>query len=104
MVDMMKLDAPQGTFTISAISISRKTVAAGDAQTVIRHMMARQERDPEFFFRYLVDQEGHLKGLFWADSQSRRDYDAFGDVVVFDSTYNFATTIQLYRINELHKC
>ena len=50
-------------------------------------MMARQERDPDFFFRYLVDGEGHLKGLFWADSQSRRDYEAFGDIIVFYSTY-----------------
>ena len=65
----------------------QETVEAGDAQTVIRHMMARQERDPDFFFKYLVDGEGHLKGLFWADSQSRRDYEAFGDVVVFYSTH-----------------
>jgi hypothetical protein len=27
------------------------------------------------------------KGLFWSDSQSRRDYEAFGDVVVFYSTH-----------------
>jgi hypothetical protein len=65
----------------------KETIAAGDAQTVIRHMTARQERDPGFFFKYLVDEDGHLKGLFWSDSQSRRDYEAFGDVVVFDSTY-----------------
>ncbi|PNT70062.1 hypothetical protein BRADI_2g04713v3, partial [Brachypodium distachyon] len=65
----------------------QETVAAGDAQTVICHMMARRERDPNFFFKYLVDGEGHLKGLFWADSQSRLDYEVFGDVVVFDSTY-----------------
>jgi zinc finger SWIM domain-containing protein 3 len=38
----------------------QETVAAGDAQTVIRHMMARQERDPEFFFKRLVDQEGKI--------------------------------------------
>ena len=31
--------------------------------------------------------EGHLKGLFWSDSQSQIDYAAFGDVVIFDSTY-----------------
>ncbi|KAK1604441.1 hypothetical protein QYE76_028114 [Lolium multiflorum] len=65
----------------------QETVADGDAQTVIRHMMAREERDPGFFFRYLVDKDDHLKGLFWCDSQSRLDYKAFGDVVVFDSTY-----------------
>jgi zinc finger SWIM domain-containing protein 3 len=41
----------------------KETIAAGDAQTMIRHMMARQERDPDFFFKYLVDEDGHLKGL-----------------------------------------
>ena len=54
---------------------------------MIMHMMARRERDVDFFFKYLVDEHGHLKGLFWADSQSRLDYEAFGDVIVFDSTY-----------------
>jgi zinc finger SWIM domain-containing protein 3 len=65
----------------------QETIAAGDAQTVIHHMTARQERDLGFFFKYLVDEDDHLKGLFWSDSLSRRDYEAFGDVVVFDSTY-----------------
>jgi zinc finger SWIM domain-containing protein 3 len=39
------------------------------------------------FFEYIVDGEGHLKGLFWCDSQCLLDYEAFGDVFVFDSTY-----------------
>lgn len=54
---------------------------------MIRHLKECRERDPEFFFEYLVDGEDHLKGLFWSDSQSCLDYEAFGDVVVFDSTY-----------------
>ncbi|CAN6167958.1 unnamed protein product [Urochloa humidicola] len=65
----------------------QETIAAGDAQTVIRHLIARQDRDPEFFFKYLVDTEGRLNGLFWSDSQCQLDYEAFGDVVIFDSTY-----------------
>ncbi|WVZ94569.1 hypothetical protein U9M48_040448, partial [Paspalum notatum var. saurae] len=65
----------------------RETIGAGDAEMVISHFKAIQQRDPEFFFKYLVDGEGHLNGLFWCDSQSRLDYEAFGDVVVFDSTY-----------------
>uniref|UniRef100_A0A453GLE9 Uncharacterized protein n=1 Tax=Aegilops tauschii subsp. strangulata TaxID=200361 RepID=A0A453GLE9_AEGTS len=64
-----------------------ETVTAGDAQMVIRHMMARQERDQDYFFKYLVDKDGHMKGLFWSNTQSRLDYEAFDDVVVFDSTY-----------------
>ncbi|WVZ84607.1 hypothetical protein U9M48_031629 [Paspalum notatum var. saurae] len=65
----------------------QEMIDGGDAEAVISHFKAIQQRDPEFFFKYLVDGEGHLKGLFWADSQSRIDYKAFGDVVVFDSTY-----------------
>ncbi|XP_048550526.1 receptor-like protein kinase 5, partial [Triticum urartu] len=34
-----------------------------------------------------VDAEGKLKNMFWCDSQSRRDYLDFDDVIVFDSTY-----------------
>jgi zinc finger SWIM domain-containing protein 3 len=64
-----------------------KAIERGDAETVIRHMKERRERDPDFFFKYVLDQEGHLKHLFWSDSQSRLDYEAFGDVLVFDSTY-----------------
>jgi len=63
------------------------TIDAGDAKTMISHLGERQQRDPQFFFKYLVDVEGHLKGLFWSDSQSQIDYAAFGDVVIFDSTY-----------------
>jgi zinc finger SWIM domain-containing protein 3 len=63
------------------------TVAAGDAQTVISYLSECRVRDPNFFFDYRTDEKGHLKGLLWCDSQSRLDYTAFGDVVVFDSTY-----------------
>ena len=48
----------------------QESIAFGDAQTVINHMAARRERDSDFSFRYLVDEVGHLKGLFWSDSQS----------------------------------
>jgi len=63
------------------------TVAAGDAQTVISYLTECRSRDPDFFFDYKTDEKGHLKGLLWCDTQSRLDYSAFGDVVVFDSTY-----------------
>ncbi|CAL5360469.1 unnamed protein product [Camellia sinensis] len=36
---------------------------------------------------YDKDQENWLGKLFWADSRSRLDYAAFGDVLVFDTTY-----------------
>jgi len=58
-----------------------------DAQTVIRYLRERERRDADFFFRSFTDDQGHLLGLFWCDTQCLLDYAAFGDVVVFDSTY-----------------
>ncbi|KAL6272415.1 hypothetical protein ACE6H2_023107 [Prunus campanulata] len=35
-----------------------------------------------------VDSEGRMGNVFWADARSRRAYGFFGDVVVFDTTFN----------------
>ncbi|XP_020151313.1 protein FAR1-RELATED SEQUENCE 5-like [Aegilops tauschii subsp. strangulata] len=64
-----------------------KLLAQGDADTSIGIMLTRKDRDPDFFFEHTVDAEGRLQNLFWCDSQSRRDYLDYGDVVVFDNTY-----------------
>jgi zinc finger SWIM domain-containing protein 3 len=64
-----------------------ETVAAGDAQAVISFLIECKHRDPDLFFQYKTDGKGHLKGLLWCDYQCWLDYAAFGDVVVFDSTY-----------------
>ncbi|XP_071678269.1 protein FAR1-RELATED SEQUENCE 5-like [Lolium perenne] len=65
----------------------RRLLFDGDATKAIRIMSKRKKRDPEFFFEYDVDEKGRLKHMFWCDSQSRRDYQDYGDVLVFDSTY-----------------
>ncbi|XP_073360877.1 protein FAR1-RELATED SEQUENCE 5-like isoform X2 [Aegilops tauschii subsp. strangulata] len=65
----------------------RKLLSKGDAAIVIGIMVSRKQRDPSFFFEYKLDKEGHMHRMFWCDSQSRHDYEDFGDVLVFDSTY-----------------
>ncbi|CAL8163109.1 unnamed protein product [Prunus armeniaca] len=35
-----------------------------------------------------VDSEGRMGNVFWSDARSRRAYGFFGDVVVFDMTFN----------------
>ncbi|XP_037462060.1 protein FAR1-RELATED SEQUENCE 11-like [Triticum dicoccoides] len=65
----------------------RKLLSKGDAATAIGIMASRKQRDPNLFFEYRLDKEGHLNRMFWCDSQSRHDYEDFGDVLVFDSTY-----------------
>lgn len=65
----------------------KERIEGRDAEFVLNYMAARKERDPEFFYKHSTDNEGRLQNLFWADAQSRMDYDAFGGVVIFDSTY-----------------
>jgi len=49
----MRLAIRQGT--------CQEIIAAGDAQTIISHLMQRQNRDSDFFFKYMTDGEGHLQ-------------------------------------------
>lgn len=35
-----------------------------------------------------MDTENRITHCFWADVECRKAYEAFGDVVVFDTTYN----------------
>jgi zinc finger SWIM domain-containing protein 3 len=65
----------------------RKMLSNGDASTALGIMKMRKNNDPDFYFDYDVDEEKRLKRMFWCDSQSRRDYQDYGDVLVFDSTY-----------------
>ncbi|XP_052140064.1 protein FAR1-RELATED SEQUENCE 5-like isoform X2 [Oryza glaberrima] len=65
----------------------KERIEGMDAQFALSLLNEQKERDAEFFFEYNTDAGGHLKNMFWADAQSRIDYDAFGGVVVFDATY-----------------
>ncbi|XP_048321097.1 protein FAR1-RELATED SEQUENCE 9-like [Ziziphus jujuba] len=44
--------------------------------------------DPSFMFEIDADDECKLKRCFWSDLVCRRAYGCFGDVVVFNTTYN----------------
>ncbi|XP_028092442.1 protein FAR1-RELATED SEQUENCE 5-like [Camellia sinensis] len=62
-------------------------ISAGDAQSLLNHFKQKHTEDPMFFFTVQVDQENRMTNFFWRDGRSRVDYDCFGDVVVFDTTY-----------------
>ncbi|XP_057793224.1 protein FAR1-RELATED SEQUENCE 5-like [Salvia miltiorrhiza] len=59
-----------------------------DAETLIEFFASEKDKNPTFFFDYETDSNKMFKRCFWADPKSRRQYSVFGDVVVFDSTYN----------------
>ncbi|XP_042380975.1 protein FAR1-RELATED SEQUENCE 5-like [Zingiber officinale] len=59
-----------------------------DAETLIELFTSEQEKNSAFFFDYKTDSDNKFSKCFWADHVSRRAYSIFGDVVVFDTTYN----------------
>ncbi|XP_059639387.1 protein FAR1-RELATED SEQUENCE 5-like [Cornus florida] len=65
----------------------KSLIQRGDAQSVIKHFKQCRAEDHIFFHSEELDAEGRLANFFWRDGRSRLDYDYFGDVVVFDTTY-----------------
>ncbi|XP_075483575.1 protein FAR1-RELATED SEQUENCE 5-like [Primulina tabacum] len=59
-----------------------------DAETLIDFFLSEKDKSSTFFFDYETDSDKRFIRCFWADPVSRRAYTAFGDVVVFDTTYN----------------
>jgi hypothetical protein len=59
----------------------------GDGQALLSYFSQMREQNANFFYEIDVDEEFHLKNVFWADARSRAAYEDFGDVVTFDTTY-----------------
>ncbi|XP_078156057.1 protein FAR1-RELATED SEQUENCE 5-like [Carex rostrata] len=66
---------------------NRKLVGV-DVKKALEYFKMMQETDPDFFFEVEPDDNQTVKNIFWIDGRSRRSYQAFGDVLVFDTTYN----------------
>jgi len=62
-------------------------VGENDADMVVNKLLKKQEYLTDFSFQYSVDSDSTLTGLFWADEEAKRNYQAFGDVVGFDATF-----------------
>lgn len=58
-----------------------------DAQMIIEKFSILKERDENFTFEFKTNTDGQLSCLFWSDDTSKRNYEAFGDVLSFDATY-----------------
>ncbi|CAL5330111.1 unnamed protein product [Camellia sinensis] len=65
----------------------RLRLGEGDAESLQSYFMRMQAHSERFFYMIDVDEEFRIRNLFWADARSRATYEAFGDVVSFDTTY-----------------
>lgn len=58
----------------------------GDANAIYNYFCRMKLTNPNFFYLFDIDDDGHLKNLFWADSRSRVAYNYFNDTVAIDTT------------------
>ncbi|KAB1210619.1 Protein FAR-RED IMPAIRED RESPONSE 1 [Morella rubra] len=63
------------------------TLDEGDAQVILEYFKRIQKENPNFFYAMDLNEEQHLRNLFWVDAKSRHDYSGFNDVVSFDTSY-----------------
>ncbi|XP_062020833.1 protein FAR1-RELATED SEQUENCE 5-like [Rosa rugosa] len=66
----------------------REIMFEGDTEAALAYLNGKCDGDPRFFCRFSVDEDNRLCNLFWRDSTALIDYGCFGDVLLFDSTYN----------------
>jgi len=59
-----------------------------DAKMFVGQLERKKEVNPAFFYDFMVDEQGQLVCVFWADATCRKNYSVFGDVVSVDSTYS----------------
>lgn len=67
-----------------------KEIEGGDAQNVIDNMYQRQSEDQQYFFRFKIgggEKANKLTAIFWRDAEMFEDYNIYGDVVIFDTTF-----------------
>ncbi|KAJ0975898.1 hypothetical protein J5N97_017863 [Dioscorea zingiberensis] len=64
-----------------------KVVQTGDAGATLEYLQKMQNDNPSFFYAVMADEDGIMTNFFWADAKSRMDFNYFGDVVCFDTTY-----------------
>lgn len=69
------------------MSSSRQRTLGSGGQRVFDYLKRMQEEDPGFFCAVQGDIDNTSGNIFWADANSKVNYNYFGDTVSFDTTY-----------------
>jgi zinc finger SWIM domain-containing protein 3 len=65
----------------------KRDMVLGDAGTLMQYLEDSQKEDPSFYYAIQLDNDDQITNIFWADGRSLLDYEYFGDVICFDTTY-----------------
>ncbi|GMP48892.1 hypothetical protein CsSME_00016081 [Camellia sinensis var. sinensis] len=68
-------------------SARKLRLGVGDGESLRDYFQRMQQQNSNFYYVIDFDEDCRIRNLFWADARSRATYEAFGDVVSFDTTY-----------------
>lgn len=83
-----------------------KSIQEGDTSAVLQYLQEKQMENPSFFYAIQVAEHEMMTNISWADARSILDFDFFGDVVCFDTTYitnNYGRPFALFVSVNHHK-
>ncbi|KAF7143399.1 hypothetical protein RHSIM_Rhsim05G0139300 [Rhododendron simsii] len=66
----------------------KMTVDGHDANMLYEYFQSEKAKNDGFTFTIEKDDADRMTHCFWADATARKSYKYFGDVMVFDTTYN----------------
>nr|CAH66454.1 OSIGBa0145N07.10 [Oryza sativa] len=58
-----------------------------DMKQVLSYLRNKEQEDPDFYYKFQLDEENKVKNMFWADGRSIELYAEYGDIISFDTTY-----------------
>ncbi|XP_008786389.2 protein FAR1-RELATED SEQUENCE 5-like [Phoenix dactylifera] len=59
----------------------------GDAGAITHYLQKKAAEDQQFYSAIQLDMKDQITNVFWTDARSKIDYEHFGDVVCFDTSY-----------------
>ncbi|XP_073015706.1 protein FAR1-RELATED SEQUENCE 5-like [Primulina eburnea] len=72
---------------LNYVTKGHSRVENGDAFELIRYFKTKSNEEDLFYWDIQMDENGRLSNFFYRDSRARIDFEYFGDVLSFDTTY-----------------
>ncbi|XP_062119286.1 protein FAR1-RELATED SEQUENCE 3-like [Humulus lupulus] len=69
------------------VSMRREEKLETDAEGALGFLDCLSDARSKFYMYHQADTENRLANVFWVDGAARIEYQAFGDVIAFDTTY-----------------
>ncbi|KAK8937246.1 Protein FAR1-RELATED SEQUENCE 5 [Platanthera zijinensis] len=76
----------------------QREMAHGEVGFLLYYFQKKTVDDPSFFYAVQLDNLEQVTNIFWADARMRFDYELFGDVITFDTTFATNKEYRPFRV------